>query len=153
MLLFVFGTLSFIIGIEKKLTQNNYDFLLQNTNKAKKIFVKIERIQNKSFFGFYHHYFTLSFWEEGKKIYVLKKVTSSLYYKYKEGNQIEALLIKDQWNNPQIFLMSQLLEEIQLEKIKYKNLEEISNIFLGLGLILIFYFFLIQKNKNAPYEA
>jgi len=77
-----------------------------------------------------------------------------LYYKYKEGNQIEAIVIDDLWDNPQIFLVPQIFEENTLLKTKYKNLEEITNIFLGLGLLFLFFYFMLNyKNKNVLHEG
>lgn len=153
MLILVFGSLSFIISLEKQLVKRNYQFIIKNKYNAKPIFVKIERIQNKSFFGFQHYYFTLSFWHEGKKFYLLKKISSYLYYKYKEGNQIEAVLILDKWQNPQILLIPQIIEEIKLDKAKYKNLEEITNIFMGLGILFLFFYFILnRKYKNVFHE-
>lgn len=154
MLLLVFGSLSFIVSLEKKLTQKNIKYIINRQNKKFQTFAKIERIQNKSFFGYEHYYFTLSYWYQGEKRFILKKVSSSLYYKYKEGNQIEAIVIDDLWDNPQIFLLPQIFEENTLLKTKYKNLEEITNIFLGLGLLFLFFYFMLNyKNKNVLHEG
>jgi hypothetical protein len=154
MLLLVYGSLSFIVSLEKQLIQKNIKYIINHQNKKFQTFAKIERIQNKSFFGYEHYYFTLSYWYQGEKKFILKKVSSSLYYKYKEGNQIEAIVIDDLWDNPQIFLVPQIFEENTLLKTKYKNLEEITNIFLGLGLLFLFFYFMLNyKNKNVLHEG
>jgi len=154
MLLLVYGSLSFIISLEKRLIQKNIKYIINQQYKKIKTFAKIERIQNKSFFGYEHYYFTLSYWYNGVKRFTLKKVSLNLYYKYKEGNQIEAIVIHDLWDNPQIFLIPQIFEENALLKTKYKNLEEITNVFFGLGLLFLFFYFMLNyKKKNVLHEG
>ncbi len=152
MFIIIFGSIILSLKIEKNLIKSNYDYMIQNAT-IKRTFVKIERIQNKSFFGFNHYYFTLSFWHQGKMQNIVKKVNSTLYYKYKEGSEVEAILVLDFWNYPRIFLIPQIIEERSLEEVKYKNIETLSMFFLNLGIIMIVFYFIYKSNhKKRLYE-
>lgn len=131
----VFGSLFLFMELELFLLKKNFQYLLQQN--PEKIFVKIESIQNKSYFGYNHYYFTVSFHYKGKKMYALKKVSSSLYYKYKEGNQIESLILIDRFHNYKIFFVPQIFQEIELEKAKYTNIKEVCTVFCFLGFFFL----------------
>ncbi|MCS7205058.1 MAG: hypothetical protein NZ853_05125 [Leptospiraceae bacterium] len=146
MLVFVFGTFLTLLEFELFLHKKNYEFLIHRSmNTSNRVFAKIETIQNKSFFGYEHYYFTLSFWFQGKKQFQNKKVSSSLYYRYKEGDQIEAIVIKDLFENPKIFLIPQIFSEIELDRAKYKNLSEISWILIAIGILFLLISFVVKS--------
>ncbi len=152
MFLIVFGSIILSIKIEKRFLKLNYEYILYNA-KLDRTFVRIERIQNKSFFGYNHYYFTLSFWYKGKPKSLVKKVNSTLYYKYKEGSEVEAIIVIDLWNTPKIFLIPQILEEASLEETKYINIERMSNTFFILGVIMIFFYFMIRMIHKKRIHA
>lgn len=152
MFLIVFGSIILSLKIEKKFLKLNYEFILKQA-KLNRTFVKIERIQNKSFFGYNHYYFTLSYWYNGKLQNTVKKVNSTLYYKYKEGTEVEAIIVVDLWNAPKIFLIPQILEESNLEEAKYQNIEKLSNIFFILGVIMIFFYFMVRMIHKKRIHA
>ncbi len=152
MFIFVFGSLSLVLKFEKHLVKTNLNYIVKNLSRATIIFARIELAQNKSYFNYHHYFFSLDFWYNNKNYKILKKVSPEIFFKYKEGNQIEAIVIENMWKNPQIYLFPQIEEEIQLDKAKYKNLEEISNFFFFLGILFLFFYFLTNYKKKSSHS-
>ncbi len=139
-LLTIFGTVKIALWFENHLVKKNYEYIIKNLAYSYQDFVKIERLQNKSFFGFKHYFATISVKLEGNRKEILKKISPTLFYKFKEGNQVESTIVKDRFGNFQIFLIQQLHEEISLKKDRNKNIDFVCNFFLVIsGIFFIFY--------------
>lgn len=142
LLFLIFGSVKLVINLENLMFKKNYEFIIKNSNKSSIEFVKIERLQNKSFFGYQHYFASISLKINGEKKEILKKITPTLYYKFKEGNQVEAIITKDWFNNYNVFFIKQIDQEINLQKDKNKNIEQVSNFFLVVAIVLFFLSFI-----------
>ncbi|MFN3603519.1 MAG: hypothetical protein ACK4UJ_02280 [Leptonema sp. (in: bacteria)] len=138
----IFGSVKVAVHSANVLIKENYNFILNNLNQANRDFVKIERLQNKSFFGFQNYFASISFQRKSEKKEILKKITSTLYYKLKEGNQVEAIIIKDSFGNYQVFLIEQIQDEIRLKKEKNQNIEFLCNLFLVISMVFLILYYL-----------
>lgn len=142
--LFIFGIVKLALSIENYLVKKNYEYIIKNYENSYQDFVKIERLQNKSFFGFKHFFATISINLQGNRKEIVKKITPTLYFKFKEGNQVEARITKDRFGNYQVFLIQQIQDEISLKKERNKNIELICNFFL-VSSVFFFIFSLFKK--------
>lgn len=143
-LFLIFGSVKLSINLENLLLKMNYDFIIKNIDKSFIEFVKIERLQNKSFFGYKHYFASISLKINGEKKEILKKITPNLYYKFKEGNQVEAIIAKDWFGNYNVFFIKQIDQEINLQKEKNKNIEQVSNFFIVVAIV----FFILSFIKR-----
>ncbi len=145
MFIFVFGTINLSIEMEKNIHKKLEKEIKKNYALFERIFVKLERGQNKSFYGFKNYFFSISYWHEGQKYYKLKKVSPTLFYKYKEGNQIESFLAKDRFGNHKIYFLEQAYLESALYESKFQNLETFSRVFSFLGLLMLIFYKILKK--------